>query len=92
MTPVYPPFGAKGSPEIFHRLGQSVRRMHMIARRGFESIIVYLDDFLVIAPTHQACQIAFSTLLQLLQDLGFSISWRKVIGPRRGTGHQFSVW
>ncbi|KAL9952390.1 hypothetical protein ACROYT_G039640 [Oculina patagonica] len=73
------PFGAKRSPEIFHRLTQSVRRM--MARRGFNSVVVYLDDFLVIAPTREACQLAFSTLLQLLQDLGFSISWHKVIRP-----------
>lgn len=73
------PFGAKRSPEIFHRLTQSVRRM--MARRGFNSVVVYLDDCLVIAPTHEACQLAFSTLLQLLQDLGFSISWHKVIRP-----------
>ena len=73
------PFGAKSSPEIFHRLTQSVRRM--MSRRGFNSVVVYLDDFLVIAPTREACQLAFTTLLQLLQDLGFSISWHKVLGP-----------
>ena len=42
------PFGAKNSPEIFHRLTQSVRQM--MVRRGFTSVVVYLDDFLVIAP------------------------------------------
>ena len=42
---------------------------------------MYCDDFLVIAPTREACQIASSTLLQHLQDLGFSISWREVIEP-----------
>ena len=73
------PFGAKSSPEIFHHLTQAVRQM--MARRGFNSVVVYLDDFLVIAPTQQACQVAYSTLLQLLQDLGFAISWRKVVGP-----------
>lgn len=73
------PFGAKSSPEIFHRLTQSVRRM--MARRGFHAVVVYLDDFLVVGQTKQECQLAFDTLLQLLQDLGFQISWRKVIGP-----------
>ena len=73
------PFGAKSSPEIFHRLTQSVRRM--MARRGFNAVVVYLDDFLVVGQTKQECQLAFDTLLQLLQDLGFQISWRKVIGP-----------
>lgn len=73
------PFGAKCSPEIFHRLTQSVRRM--MERRGFTSIIVYLDDFLVLGETKAECQQAFTTLLQLLQDLGFQISWKKVVGP-----------
>lgn len=73
------PFGAKSSPEIFHRITQAVRRM--MARRAFDSVVVYLEDFLVIAPTQQACQLAYSTLFPLLQDLGFSISWRKVVGP-----------
>ena len=73
------PFGAKSSPEIFHRLTQSVRRM--MARRGFQSIVVYLDDFLIIGKTQAECQEAFSVLLKLLQDLGFQISWHKVIGP-----------
>ena len=43
--------------------------------------MVYLNDFLVVGQTKQKCQLAFDTLLQLLQDLGFQISWRKVIGP-----------
>lgn len=43
------PFGAKSSPEIFHRVTQAVRRM--ITKRGFHDIVVYLDDFLVIGAT-----------------------------------------
>ena len=43
--------------------------------------MVYLDDFLVVRQTKQECQLAFDTLLQLLQALGFQISWHKVIGP-----------
>ena len=73
------PFGAKSSPEIFHGLTQSVCRM--MVRPGFTSAAVYLDDFLVISPTYEECQLAFSTLLQLLQELGFSISWHKVVSP-----------
>ena len=73
------PFGVKSSPEIFYRLTQAVCRMTI--RRGFTSVVVYLDDFLVIAPTQEACQLAFSPLRQLLQDLGLSISWHKVVQP-----------
>ena len=61
------------------RLTQAVRRM--MERRGFKTIIVYLDDFLIIGETKEECQQVFTTLLQLLLDLGFQISWRKVIGP-----------
>ena len=51
------PFGAKSSPEIFHRLTQAVRRM--MAKRGYESIIVYLDDFLIIGKTEAKCSLAY---------------------------------
>ena len=73
------PFGAKSSPMIFHRLTQSVRRM--MARRGFSDIIVYLDDFLVIAPTKDQCKLAYDTLSELLLNLGFTISERKLVPP-----------
>lgn len=73
------PFGAKSSPEIFHRITQSVRRM--MARRGFHDIIVYLDDFLIIGASLEQCKLAYDTLLQLLVDLGFSISHHKLVLP-----------
>lgn len=73
------PFGAKSSPEIFHRITQSVRRM--MARRGFNDIIVYLDDFLIIGTSLEQCKLAYDTLLQLLVDLGFSISKHKLVPP-----------
>ena len=72
-------FGAKSSAAIFHRLTQSVLRM--MEGRGFKTIIVYLDDFLIIAETKKECHRAFTTLLQLLIHLGSQISWHKIIGP-----------
>ena len=73
------PFGAKCAPEIFHRLTQAVWRM--MAKRGYHDIIVYLDDFLVIRATFEACKQKYDILLSLLQDLGFTISWQKLILP-----------
>lgn len=73
------PFGAKSSPEIFHRLTQAVRRM--MARRGFHDLVVYLDDFLVVAPTKDECVQAFTTLSKLLTDLGFELSKHKIVEP-----------
>ena len=69
------PFGARKSPFIFHKLTQSVRRM--MSRRGFSSVVVYLDDFLVFGDNFEECKLAFNTLLKLLRKLGFYINWKK---------------
>ena len=71
------PFGAKSSPEIFHRITQAVRRM--MARRGFPNIVVYLDDFLVFGATRADCERAYNILVTLLQDLWFRISKQKLV-------------
>ena len=72
-------FGGRRSPGIFHRLMQSVH--HMMYRRGFTTIVVYLDDFLVIRCTKEECQLAFDTLYKLLLTLGFQISPSKLVYP-----------
>ena len=73
------PCGGRRAPGIFHRVSQSVKSM--MAKHGFTAVVVYLDDFLVVGKTQAECLAAFEYLLQLLRDLGFSISWRKVVKP-----------
>ena len=73
------PFGGRWARGIFHRVSQSIR--HMMVCRGYSAVVVYLDDFLTIGSTEDECQAAFLCLLQLLQDLGFDISWHKVVHP-----------
>ena len=73
------PFGARRAPGIFHRLTQAVKRM--MNARGFTGLVVYLDDFLIVESSYQRCWDAMQTLIQLLCQLGFSISWKKVEGP-----------
>ena len=73
------PFGASSSPSIFHRVTQSVKRM--MNRRGFSGILVYLDDFLIVAQTEEECRRAFDTLSKLLLQLGFRLSTHKVTPP-----------
>ena len=73
------PFGARLSVGIFHRLTQAVRRM--MVRKGYDLTIVYLDDFLIISKSKQACAEALQTLIQLLRKLGFMIHWGKVVDP-----------
>ena len=73
------PFGARRSVGIFHRLTQAVRRM--MARKGYDLIIVYLDDFLIISESKEVCAEALNILIQLLRKLGFMIHWGKVVDP-----------
>ena len=72
-------FGGRRSPGIFHRLTQSVKRM--MHRKGFQGVFVYLDDFLIVSPSQEECELAFTTLRELLLDLGFQISPSKVVPP-----------
>ena len=73
------PFGSKLAPGIFYRITQSVKRM--MARQGFNCVVAYFDDFLILAPTPAACQQAQTVVIKLLRKLGFPISWRKVVDP-----------
>ena len=70
-------FGARKSPHIFHRLTQAVKRM--MARRGFDAVVVFLDDFYCAAETWEKCCEVQSTLIFLLRSLGFHINWNKVV-------------
>lgn len=72
------PFGSNKGPMIFHRISQAVKRM--MARRGYENIVVYLDDFLCIADSYEKCVETQNILLSLLIELGFEISWKKATG------------
>ena len=73
------PFGARLSVGIFHRLTQAVKRM--MARKGFDLTIVYLNDFLIISKSNVICAEALKTLILLLRKLGFMIHWGKVVDP-----------
>ena len=73
-----PGFGARALPMIFHRLTQAVCRM--MANRGY-TVLAYLDDFLIIEPTQLRCRAAFDMLVSLLESLGFTINWSKVVYP-----------
>ena len=53
----------------------------MMQRRGHRAIIVYLDDWLIIADSKEECELVLSTLLSLLRSLGFAISYGKVEAP-----------
>ena len=70
------PFGARASPMIFHRLTQAACRI--MGNKGY-TVLAYLDDSLIIEPTHLRCRAAFDMLLSLQESLGFTINWTKVL-------------
>jgi hypothetical protein len=75
------PFGASRSPYVFNKLSQAV--VHIMKNKGFKNVIAYLDDFLVCEESYDRCMTAFNTLLWLLRQLGFSISYPKLVAPTR---------
>ena len=74
-------FGLSCAPGIFTRLSNAIVRM--MARKGFNQIVNYLDDFLIIGESLNECSLALQTLLHLLIKLGFDISWHKIVGPAK---------
>lgn len=75
------PFGASRSPGIFNAITQAVREI--MKRKGYDTIICYLDDFLIVTQTHSECLQALNELLRLLRQLGFQINYNKIEGPTR---------
>ena len=47
------PFGSSKGPIVFNRLIQAVKRM--MSRRGYNNIVVYLDDFLIVENSYAKC-------------------------------------
>ena len=73
------PFGCRLSPLHFHKLTQCVHCM--MARRGWHTLVVYLDDFLIIAPSVEQCMRHLNTLISLVRFLGLAVAWEKIEGP-----------
>ena len=69
-------FGAK-APTIFHRISQAVK----MYCRGFQMVVAYQDDFLVIGHTQRECDMAWRALVKLLKDLGLDINTNKLVAP-----------
>ena len=48
-------------------------------------VVNYLDDFIVIAPSHEECMFAQSRVVDLLRFLGFHVAFEKITSPSRIT-------
>ncbi|KAK3288767.1 hypothetical protein CYMTET_3769 [Cymbomonas tetramitiformis] len=61
------------------------RIVHELSRpkRGFPRVVVYLDDFILIANMEEACQQGFEVLIELVEYLGFEVAPEKVESPQQ---------
>lgn len=73
-------FGARLSACIFNSLTKAVVDI-LIERGHLGHFIVYCDDFFVTHPTKEGCKDLMAELMSLLRTLGFSINYKKIIGP-----------
>ena len=76
-------FGLRCAPRIFNSLSNFI--MEAANHLGALRVINYLDDFLVIAPTAETALSARQVVTDLLQRLGFEVSWAKVSEPDQVT-------
>ena len=74
-------FGLKCAPYLFTCITNFVVRT--MSRLGFDKVCGYIDDFIVFGETIDECLLAQTTLMTLLGDLGFNVSWRKCSPPSR---------
>ena len=72
-------YGGRHTPGNFHGLTQAVK--HFMAKRGYRTTVVYLDDFLIISASYAECLEIFNYLVELLKELGFKISWHNIVPP-----------
>lgn len=74
-------FGSSCAPAIFNELGQAVK--FCMRMRGYENLIVYLDDFLYVSEDENMCKQALTELMGLLRNFGFAINYNKVVTPTK---------
>ena len=72
-------FGLKCAPFIFTQITNFIVRT--MARLGYGKVCSYIDDFIVFGESRDECLQAQTTLMRLLGDLGFIVSWKKCCPP-----------
>lgn len=74
------PFGLRSAPKIFTGVADAVE--WIAKREGVDSVLHYLDDYLVVGhPDSDECARFLSTLISLCARLGLPIASEKLVGP-----------
>lgn len=68
------PFGLSTAPYVFTKI---MRQVTTYLRSHGITIVNYLDDFLIIAPTREKCEQNIGFVCQFIQSLGFIINYEK---------------
>lgn len=73
------PFGARSSPRLFTQFAQAFAGI--LKRNGAQHVMFYLDDFLLLAPSREACDAAVRAMEALAAELGVTLHPTKRDGP-----------
>ena len=68
------PFGLNIAPRVFMKLTDAV--IQVLRQRGLQ-VAAYLDDWIIWAPSREACLEAAQEVISFLQSLGFQINFQK---------------
>ena len=71
------PFGVSPGTLRFHKITQGVKHIFQQRKEACD-IVVYLDDFLLIAKTHEERAANLNYLISLVSKLGFALAWDKI--------------
>ena len=73
------PFGLRSAPKIFSALADALE--WLIRNEGVESVMHYLDDYLLVARTQEGCHEALQKLLGIFERLKVPVAPEKLEGP-----------
>ena len=76
-------FGCKCGPYIFDSISNVIAEVAQSQMQGY--VVNYLDDFVIVAESEEACTEARDTLVNLLLFLGFKVAWNKIHPPAKAT-------
>ena len=72
-------FGLCNAPYVFATTSNF--NIRCLVCRGCHQVVIFLDDFIVVASNFDSCQKAQSELIELLGSVGYQVSWKKCSSP-----------
>ena len=74
-------FGTRRGPLTYQKLSKAITRI--MNKAGFNRVLGYLDDWLILEQNYEDCLKAQNYLITLLRCLGLAVNFSKVEGPSR---------